>query len=72
MAMQVHGGRIEFTYKNHRGEVAQRHVLPVSIDFKATQWHPKQQWIMDAIDLDKNSPRSFAMKDMSDVRDIPK
>lgn len=55
-----------FTYRNHRGEVARRRVLPTSIRFAATEWHPEPQWLMDAWDLDRQAERAFAMRDMTE------
>lgn len=52
------------TYKNYRGEVAQRHIRPVKIFFGATEYHPDEQWLMEAVDLDKGETRVFAMRDM--------
>jgi hypothetical protein len=59
-------------YRNHRGEVAWRHVLPLDkLTFMSTIWHQERQWIMEAIDLDKGLDelgsmvyRSFAMRDI--------
>ena len=48
-------------YANWRGERSHRHIKPISIDFTSNEWHPEPQWIMDALDLDKNEVRSFAM-----------
>ena len=31
-----------------------------------TEWHPEEQWILDAFDLDRNAERSFAFKDIVD------
>lgn len=55
---------ISVIYRNWRGEVGQRRILPRQIEFKATEWHPEPQWIMHAWDLDKKEWRDFALKDM--------
>ena len=52
---------IVIEYTNWRGERTHRHIKPISIDFTSNKWHPEPQWIMDALDLDKNEVRSFAM-----------
>ncbi|MEP5730814.1 MAG: hypothetical protein ABJL67_15760 [Sulfitobacter sp.] len=55
---------IKFTYKNWRGEVAERCVLPIgTLERKATQFHPEPQWIMRAWDYDKKAYRDFALSD---------
>jgi len=53
-----------FWYTNYRGEKAWRVVIPVAIRFDATQWHPERQWLLDALDTEKNEMRAFAMKDI--------
>lgn len=51
-------------YKNWRGEVAERRIVPESFFYGATQWHPENQWFMRAFDLDKQEYRDFALKDI--------
>jgi predicted DNA-binding transcriptional regulator YafY len=55
---------ISIRYRNWRGEVSVRRVLPETIWFGATEWHPEHQWLMDAVDLDRDEMRSFAIKDI--------
>jgi hypothetical protein len=38
-----------------------------SIEFKATQYHPRPQRVLNAFDHDKQEMRGFAMADMSEV-----
>lgn len=52
------------TYTNWRGETRERHIKPVKIYFGATDWHPEEQWLMEAIDLEIGQTRVFAMRDM--------
>lgn len=55
---------LEFVYHNWRGEVSARRVRPLRIEFAATDWHPEQQWLLIAYDVEKGAERSFAIKDM--------
>lgn len=57
---------LAFTYRNWRGEVADRRVLASSVSFYfgSTDWHPEPQTLMRAIDLDKGAERDFAWKDI--------
>ena len=55
---------VTIRYKNYRGEIADRRIIPKAIRFASTQWHPEEQWLLDAYDLDKRADRSFAMKDI--------
>jgi predicted DNA-binding transcriptional regulator YafY len=59
---------VRFRYKNHRGEVSERHVEPVEIYFGWTSWHKEPQWLLKAWDYDKKDYRDFAMKDIMDWR----
>lgn len=52
-----------FQYTNYKGEESRRHVKPLQLFYGSTQWHPKKQWILQALDLDKNEARSFALSD---------
>jgi hypothetical protein len=54
---------ITMTYRNYRGEVAQRTVVPTRIWFGSTDWHPEPGWLMSAYDLEKGSDRDFALAD---------
>lgn len=57
-------------YKNHRGEVALRHIVPLFTHYTANEWHPEPCWIMQAFDLDKQEERSFAFKNILST-DVP-
>ena len=56
---------VTFTYRNYLGEVEKRHVIPRTISFGATPWHPAPQWMMHGWDLDKKAQRSFAISDIT-------
>lgn len=60
---------VSISYKNHRGETQVRRVLPQRIWFGSTDWHPAEQWFMDAYDLDREAVRSFAMRAIDDFAD---
>lgn len=53
-----------FVYRNHRGEIGPRRVIPQTVGFSATQWHPQKTWLLTAIDIDKSAVRMFDMKDI--------
>lgn len=55
---------LSFVYRNWRGEVSQRRVRPLGIRFGSTEWHPEPQWLLRAVDLDKDEEREFAMRDI--------
>jgi hypothetical protein len=51
-------------YTNYRGETAIRKIQPKSIRFGSTEWHPEPQWLLLALDIEKNADREFALHDM--------
>ena len=51
-------------YTNYRGETALRRIIPISLRFGSTQWHPEPQWLLEAFDLDRRAARAFAFKDI--------
>lgn len=55
---------LAFSYTNWRGETAPRRVKPLRLWFGNTEWHPENQWFMEAEDLDKGELRDFALRDM--------
>lgn len=57
--------QVTITYTNYRGETGKRTIEPIKIWFGATKWHPEPQWLLDAIDIDKQAERSFALKDIT-------
>lgn len=55
-------------YINHRGERKWRHVIPKYWCFTSNDWHQTPQWILVAIDLDKEDYREFAVKAIKEWR----
>lgn len=50
-------------YTNWRGETSVRRIIPKSVRFGSTEWHPEPQWLLLAWDADKQADREFALKD---------
>lgn len=60
---------LSFTYKNYRGEVATRAVIPQTVWYGLSPFHDdKPQWFLKAYDLDKQAFRDFAMADITDIQ----
>lgn len=55
---------VKIIYTNWRGETAKRTVSPIKIWFGSTEWHKEDQWLLKALDIEKNSERDFALKDI--------
>jgi predicted DNA-binding transcriptional regulator YafY len=55
---------IKILYKNWKNETSIRHIQPIQIWYGSTEWHKEDQWLMKALDLDKDEERDFALKDI--------
>jgi predicted DNA-binding transcriptional regulator YafY len=55
---------VSILYTNWKGETSYRNIIPKTIEFKSTEWHKEEQWILNAFDIDKQSDRGFALKDI--------
>lgn len=53
-----------FEYKNWEGKTATRRVIPISFWYGTTEWHREEQWLLKALDVEKNAERDFAVKDI--------
>jgi predicted DNA-binding transcriptional regulator YafY len=56
--------KVFIDYKNWKGVVGIRHITPKGIHFGKTEYHPEEQWLLDAYDHDKEDFRTFAMNDI--------
>lgn len=63
MGNPMSGGPVTLTYRNWRGEVAERTIIPRRVWFGSTDWHPEPQWLLTAWDAEKGADRDFALKD---------
>jgi ribonuclease HI len=59
--------KLKITYKNYRDVVTDREITPINIWFGATQWHPKEQWLLKAYDHTKDDERDFALVDINQI-----
>lgn len=59
---------VEIVYTNYRGVRAHRRILPQQIWFGKNQWHPQDQWLLEAFDLGKQAIRTFSMKNIHSWR----
>ncbi len=55
---------IQIVYTNYKGETSVRRIIPEKIYFGSNEWHQEAQWLVGALDVDKNSNRTFAVKDI--------
>lgn len=50
-------------YRNYKGEVQWRIILPIEIWYGSTEWHKGDQWFLKAFDPQKGEQRDFALTD---------
>lgn len=55
---------VKMIYTNYRGETNIRLVIPERVWFGTSDHHEGQQWFLDAVDVEKEAVRSFALKDV--------
>lgn len=55
---------VKILYTNWKGETRERSIIPISIEYKSTEWHKEKQWILKALDIEKNEQRGFAIADI--------
>ncbi len=55
---------VKVQYKNYRGEVGIRSIIPMEIYWGQTEYHPHDQWLLKVWDVEKNAERIYAFKDI--------
>lgn len=55
---------VKVKYKNYRGEVAIRSIVPLELYWGQTEYHPHDQWLLKVYDVKKNAERTYAFKDI--------
>lgn len=61
---------VKVMYKNWKGEIAERTIMPYRMFFGANKYHPEEQWLLEAHCLDKKEHRTFALKDMVPITKV--
>lgn len=55
---------VEVEYRNWRGETAKTHIIPEHIFFGSAEWHLEEQWFLNAYDLQWETYRDLALKEI--------
>ena len=55
---------VKILYTNWKGVTRERTIVPIRIEFMKTKWHKEEQWILVALDIEKQEERCFAIKDI--------
>lgn len=55
---------LKILYTNFKGKTSVRNIIPQEIYFGTTEWYKDEQWLLDAIDVDKGAIRTFAVNNI--------
>lgn len=55
---------VTIDYTNWRGKRSIYRIVPIGISFGDSEWHPDTQWLLRAVDVERNVEREFAIKDI--------
>jgi len=55
---------LKVKYKNWKGEIGIRNIIPQNIYYSSTEYHKEDQWLMNVWDVEKDAPRTYAMMDI--------
>jgi len=55
---------IKVKYKNWKGEVGIRNIIPSRVYYGHTDYHPEDQWLLNVWDVDKYAQRTYVMMDI--------
>jgi hypothetical protein len=55
------GDPVFLDYTNYKGERNWRKVRPIRLWYGRTEHHPRDQWLLDAWDIDRGAERTFAL-----------
>ena len=61
--------KLKFVYKNYKGVVAERHVVPKNIFYGGSDYHSGQgdKLFLSAFDLEKETTRHFLIEDIIEI-----
>lgn len=60
--------RYEFTYTNWKGITKTRKAQFYRVTYGSTEYHPEPQFLIHGFDLDKKDTRTYALKDIRDIK----
>lgn len=55
---------VEIVYTNYKGKTATRRIIPERMYYGKTEYHPEEQWLLVAHDVEKKAQRTFAVCDI--------
>lgn len=57
---------VKVKYKNYRGEIGIRSIVPIEVYWGQTEYHPHDQWLLKVWDVEKCAERVYAFKDIQE------
>jgi predicted DNA-binding transcriptional regulator YafY len=57
---------VTIIYTNWKSETSERIIVPRELWFGHTEWHKDDQWLLKALDVNKQEIRDFALKDIKE------
>lgn len=67
--MDAEGATISFDYVNYKGVASRRRATIKRVVWGANDWHPTPQLLLEAWDEDKQADRTFAARDIANVKE---
>jgi len=55
---------LKVKYKNWKGEIGIRTIIPLKVHYGKTDYHKTEQWLIDVFDVEKDALRTYAMMDI--------
>lgn len=55
---------LKVVYKNWRGEIGERKIIPLGVKFSKNKFHKEEQWFLRVWDLDREEYRDYSIKDI--------
>lgn len=59
---------VTFQYTNWKGVTRERSAILYRLYWGSNEWHKEPQWLVDGFDTEEKVNRTFAQKDMRDIR----
>lgn len=67
MQVDVENQIVEVDYTNWRGIRSTRKILPIRIFFGSNEFHTESQWLLEALDIERQENRTFALKNIHSI-----
>lgn len=62
---------VHVNYINWKGQFSLRKIIPLSMRYGSTEYHPEQQWLLHVWDVEKRGYRDYSLKDIREWIRVP-